>query len=404
MYSNFIQLRFVLIVLFFYVITSCEVIDNNTSEENNFQKIYTLNDGDTELFPLDIVEIENEQGFLILSALTDSLASVFPRVHILKLNASGQNEWQLDVDPKYYGPVRNIANINNNYDVFCMKENQQTCVLRINVNDASINEIADFDIQLPLHVAVLNGKDILVTSYNRFGNQTDIVKLNQQLQHEWTQSFSVGTDEDIMEVNIFNFVKQEKDYPFFAQTVKSNNENYFAVNCFSNYTLSMHYLQADDGSLKGKINGYQLTGYVSAAQHVTDTTLFLGYAHTGKFYVPEMKQPETGTFVNIENLEGVYYPEILPDKTVDALVYPDTDKPDQLVLGINNGNGKPELFVYDSPDFNLSQTIPIQQHYPAEIKKIRTTSDGGIIALMQVQYANYLPRISLVKVPKDALK
>lgn len=384
-------------------LTSCEVFDNKTPEQNNFQQIYTLDDGDASLYPLDIAELLNGEGYLVLSALSDSLANVFPRVHLLKLSASGNSEWQLAVDPKYFGPVKNIVPLNGEYYVFCMKENQQACVLRVNLVTQSIDEFKDFDIQLPLHVSVFEDKEVLITAYNRFGNQTDVVKLNQNLQHQWTKSFSVGTDEDIMEVNVFNFVKQEKNYPFFSQLVKKDGMEYFAVNCFSNYTLSMHYMSREDGAIEGKINGYQLTGYVSTVKQVTDTTLFLGYAHTGKFYIPTMKGPETGTFVNIENLGGVYYPEIMSEKIVDAVVYPDEPEPKKLVLGINNGNGNPELFLFNSPDFNLSNTIDINQHYPAEIRKIKKTTDGGIVVLMQVYYANFLPRISLVKVPRDAV-
>lgn len=388
-----------LVLALLLAVSSCEIFKNDIPETDNFQQIYTLNNGDAALYPLDVAELPDNEGFLILSALSDSLANVYPRVHLLKLNAAGNPDWQLEVDPSYYGPARKIAKINGDLFIFCMKANQQACALKVNVEAGSIAEFADYDIQIPLHVSVVNNNEVLITSYNRFGNQTDVLKLNELLQPQWKQSFPVGTDEDIMEVNIFNYIRQQKNYAFFSESVSFGGEELYVVNCFSNYTLSMHYLNASDGKISGKINGYQLTGFVTAAQQVSDTALFLSFVHTDKYYVPAIKTPETKTFLNIDNLTGTYFPEIKAEKAIDALRYPTNETPEKLVMGINNGSGNPELFVFTAPEYKLGQIIPVDQHYPSEIRRVIKTADNGLLVLMQIQYANYLPRISLVKLP-----
>mgnify|MGYP001818829206 CR=1 FL=1 len=180
-----------------------------------------------------------------------------------------------------------------------------------------------------------------------------------------------------------------------------NNSFYF--NGFYNYSFSMGFVNATDGSLTGVINGPGVDDAISAAMPISGNQVAMArYSYLENQVIPSYDINVNGTQVT-GDLDGLTFDELTQQAKIRIKRVTVGNK-SVAIYGTETKSGQVLLLAYDLADQSLVGTRYVGHGQPYEMADFAATQDGGLIVLASTQITGRFPRLALFKLSKEDLE
>ena len=373
-------------------ISACDITDNEVEPGVSFSRIYDDAQFGGQYDPLDIVPLA-DSGYLILAATNEW------NIYLLKTDQDGFYEWEMEVDEAFVNPLSSVIQQDNHYFFFCMNEvTLGTHVMQISLDGQAPTEVAEFpEIQYPLNVSLNQDGSLLVLGYNRETRSSTLHKLNAGLEKEWSQEYRV--EEDVEEPIIKHLSRLDRRLPFFVGESQENGGFYF-FNGFANYTLSMVFVNPQNGESTGTLNGFRDGSYLSAARHLQANQFALARSSFGQNTLMPNMLLDASAVGSSNDLEANDFPEI--DEHAKVLIKEITLGEQAIILyGTHSKQRQLMLYAYDKLTGELLGTKHLGQSQPYEMGNFALTPDGGLIVLAETFLTGRFSRLTLFKLSQE---
>lgn len=330
-------------------------------------------------------------GYFILSAFDKW------NTYILRVDSVGNFMWEYTLDDNYVNPIEGAVYKDGAFYFFCMDDITLATYL-MKADDASKTASVDrtyADIIYPLNSSpVDNG--YLLESYNRETYSTRLTKLNEAFGESWHEEYEV--EQDIEESIIGHLTRIGKRLPFFT----GHAGNRYFLNGYYNYSLSLLWVNASDGTLTGVINGFRDESVMSSALSIEGNTFALTrYSYGENILIPEIEINTSAIGISTE-LEGNMHPEITPDAFVHSDIV-EIEGKRVTIFATTTKAGEVLLYAYDTASGVLAGTYHVGNLNPYEAVSFLETTDGGLAILGNTFVNGRFSRIALIKLSKTQL-
>lgn len=366
----------------------------DSKPEDAFIKIYDDQNGNTHYHPLSITASATDDGYLVLSAY-DSW-----RIHLMKIDKTGEFEWNLQLPANYVNAVPNLIKSNGQNYLVCMDAvGLFTYVLKIDEATHTTTEVASFsDVLYPTY-AYNSGQNIYIQNYDRNSYQTGIHRLTADMTSiEQSGSVNIFTDVEDRIVNHVTYIGNR--IPFFVSSTPE--QNYIVMNGFYNYSFSLIFLNPDL-TFAGVYNGAGFNGGLSAISPSGSNQFSLArFSFENLYYNPNA----TLTPTTIDIAESIpaqgqselnaQKPVLIKEISVKGTTYKaylSSTQSNQLLLSL-----------YDRSNGTLAGKKYLGKNNPVTACDFIQTADSGLNILLQVKIMGSFDRIGLIKLSKDELE
>jgi hypothetical protein len=383
---------------------SCDIKKSNVSPDAVFTNIYHDNDLNTAYYPLDINQAANGELTILAGIKNDMSKYTWNGVYIMETDKDGKFLWKISSLTGYVNPISGIFTKNDQTYFLCMDEiTLQTYLMHIDKTERSISVAKTYPtIEYPIYAKATNDGGILIVSYDRASRSSKISKTDANFNLSWQQTYNVM--EDAEEKVIFHLTHMGRQFPFFAGEVKSGNTaTHYFVNTFFNYSFSLLFVNAANGSQTGVVNGYRYDGAISSAIHLGENQFAISRYSFGDNYLLPQTTADIDAISSTNDFSGTKYPEFTTDARVHItdkgptdnkrIIYATSSKIGQLVVA---------QFNYDSGAWINTQYFGHSN--PVEIAAILNASDEGMLILSRMIVAGRYPRIALFKISPGAFQ
>ena len=358
-----------------------EVVEPGTS----FTRIYDDPKFSSEYDPLDVISTQ-DGGYLLLAA-TEAW-----NPYLVKTDEKGQVVWHSSVDVAYVNPLDQLLVVNDSIYVVCMNEvTLATEILQISLTEQTAQpKVTIGSIQYPLAVSQTPEGGLLVLGYNRENKSSTLHKLNPSFATEWGYEYAV--EEDVEEDVIDHLGRTGPHFPFFTGTTADGSAYYF--NGFSNYTLSLNFVNPGSGALTGTLNGFRQEGYVSAAQSITGNQFALARRNFQVSALLPTAEVNDQAIANSSDIVANDFPEIAPEarlivKTTELLGTP------TIVYGTHTKSQQLVFYFYDQETGTLLATYHLGMTDPYQLGDFTFTEEGGLVVLAETFLIGRFSRLCL---------
>lgn len=369
--------------------------DNETVEPGtSFTRIYDDPEFSSEYDPLDVLPTE-DGGYLLLAA-TEAW-----NPYLVKTNEDGQVEWHSSVDEAYVNPLAKLLVVNDSIYLVCMNEvTLATELLQVDLSERAAKPAATLEaIQYPLGVSQTPDGALLLLGYNRENKSSSLHKLSPSFATEWSAEYPV--EEDVEEDIIDHLGRTGRQLPFFTGATADGGTYYF--NGFSNYTLSLNFVNPGSGELIGTLNGFRREGYVSAAQHITGSQFALARRNFQVSTLLPSTEVNYQAIANSGDLVANDFPEIAPEARVIVKTTQLLGRP-TLVYGAHTKTQQLVFYFYDQEAGTLLATYHLGMTDPYQLGNFTFTEDGGLVVLAETFLIGRFSRLCLFKLSPEEVK
>ncbi len=358
--------------------------------ENSFIKIYNDESFSSSYEPMDIVQAGNA-GYFILSAY-DSWST-----YILRVDEQGDFLWDYRLDDNYVNPIRGLYFIDSAFYFFCMDDLSLGTYL-MKATDQSQTAVAERNLGYIIYPLASSKTDdgFLIESYNRESYSTRLTKLNNDFSEAWHEEYSV--EQDVEEFIIRHLTRIGGRLPFF--TGQAGNKYFF--NGYYNYSMSLLFVNASDGSQTGVINGFRSESAISSAKYINGNSFALSrFDHGENFILPKIELNTTDIGIS-SDLTGNEHPEMTPDAFVYSEIL-DVNGKEIIMFATSTKGGQILLYAYDAIDGSLTGTHHLGNINPYSAIDFVKTADGGLAVLGSTNVNGRFSRIVLIKLSDKQL-
>ncbi len=357
---------------------------------SSFVKIYNDESFSSAYIPMDIVEA-GEKGYFILSAY-DSW-----NTYILRIDENGAFLWDHKLADNYVNPIDGLYYLDSAFYFFCMDDlSLGTYLMKATDQSRAADVERSYgDIVYPLASSATDD-GFLLESYNRESYSTRLTKLNASFARVWDEEYEVEQD---VEPSIIRHLTRIGDrLPFF--TGQAGNQ-YF-LNGYFNYSMSLVFVNASNGTQTGVINGFRSESAISSAQYLDGNTFALSrFDHGENYLIPRTNLNTSGIGIS-SDLLGNEHPEMTPNAFVNCQTI-DINGKAVTMYGTSTKSGQMLLYAYDRASGSLIGTQHIGNINPYESIKFVATHDGGLAVLGNTYVNGRFSRIALVKLSEAQL-
>jgi hypothetical protein len=390
-------------VFILFMFFSCDIKKSNVSPNATFVKVYESGNIDESYFPLSIIENGNS-GYLILSALDDSVYTNFPRVHITSLTPEGNVSASLALPIQYTNPVPGWLSINNKNYFVCMDDVTLTAkLLEVSVSGKVIS-FSEKQLDVTRYMPVYSwsdGKNMILLSYNRLSKSSEIDLYDNNLNSVWSKSVS-AVDDFENDVRL-HLQKKGKEFPFFAGAIgTSSGTNDFFVNCLANYTMTLVFLSGSSGEVTGRLYAFQTGGAISSALYVNDTSYALSRYYTGDNFVNPIAKINKNIIQNTQDFQDIPLSQLKSDAKTSVIKYHHNDT-DYILFASSTKNNQIVLLFFDPITGKQVYTHYLGYGNPIEVVQVIQTKDNGLAVLGKTWINERYQRIILYKLSQDQL-
>lgn len=386
------------------LLVACDIKDNSVSPNYNFTHVYVDEDASNAYYPVDAMEA-SDGSIIILSALTNTLNTNYPTIQIIKTSASGQLIWQTNVDPAFVSPVPSLMQIGNTIQFICMDDNSfKTKLMNINLSTGMVNEIGENEKTYPLaaHYAETSNS-IVVLSYDGLGTNTIISGYTPAMGLTFRESTPTNKD---FSYDIFQHLKKQGNpFPFFINSFENSGSTYYSVNAFSNYTLSLLFVNHSSGTISGRVNGYQELGGIAASINKSNDLFAVAESHfnTGEISINTEASIDINGTQNVTQLNALGFPELTSDSNVKIIKETINEK-EFLIYAATTKTNQLALYFFDALSNELLHTEYLGHTNPVEISSFFKANDDGLVITGKTWVAGRYQRVILFKVATDKIK
>ena len=376
---------------------ACDIQDNKVEPQDVFTKVYNNDNYSDAFIPISITQTA-DSGYLILGGkeVTDTQ---FLSAYLIKVNSEGEFQWERTPSENYTNPLSGLTVSGTNYQFFCMdKLNLGTYLVQVDDVTGSFSEIGYLSaLQYPLAAAQVNGGGFVVQGYNREDQKTVLARLNANAVAVWQEEYD--TFEDVEEDIVKHLIRTSRPLPFMTGTVGSR----FYFNGFYNYSFSMAFVNAADGSLTGVINGPGVEDAISAATQLSGSQLAMArYSFLENKIIPNYQVDVNGIEVT-GDLDGFQFDELSQQAKFQIKKVSSAGK-STVIYGTETKNGQILLLAYDQANETLLGSRYLGFGQPYQMADFSTTKDGGLIVLGSTFITGRFARLALFKLSKTDLE
>ena len=358
--------------------------------ENSFYKIYNDELFESSYIPMDIVQA-GENGYFILSAY-DSW-----NTYILRVDEEGEFLWDYELDENLVNPIKGLYYKDSAFYFFCMDDLSLATVLMKSTDQSKTAQVERTygNTIYPLHSSEVDD-GFLLESYNRESYSTRLTKMNSDFGIQWDEEYSV--EQDVEESIISHLTRIGDRLPFFS----GQAGNKFFLNGYYNYSMSMLFVNANDGTRTGVINGFRDKSAISSAKYLDGNSFALSRFDFGDNYIiPTIDLNTSGTGIS-SDLEGNPHPEMTPNAYVYSKIT-NVNGTEITLYATSTKAGQILLYAYDALAGTLVGTHHLGRLNPYEAIDFASTTDGGLAVLGNTYVNGRFSRITLIKLSEKEL-
>jgi hypothetical protein len=390
-----------MMILYTGLLISCDVKKSNVDPSEEFSKIYDHPDMNMAFYPID-AEQTSDGGFLILSVYTDTALSTFPLIYLIKTGRAGEKLWETWVDKAYCSAVPSLIPSDNNYLFVCMDAvNQETRVLQVNTSSGDISEFKTGALHYPLYCMKDSQGNIIVLNFDREKRISILSQYTDAFAEKWSLEF--GIIDDVKSQIETHLAKTGRQFPFFIGEAGTSAISHYFVNCFYNYTMTLLFADAIEGSHTGTLYTYQDDAAVSSAVSVNGNRFALSRYYSGDNFVNPSVTLDPGAIQSVTDFTDFSIPELAPDAQVRCLHVTINEK-DVIVYGSQTRTNQLVLYFYGAADSTLKSVRFYNDKYPVSLASMDYTQEGGLALLVQTYLIGRFPRINLIKLSPEDLE
>ena len=358
--------------------------------ENSFYKIYNDELFESSYIPMDIVQA-GEKGYFILSAY-DSW-----NTYILRVDEEGEFLWDYELEENLVNPIKGLYYKDSAFYFFCMDDLSLATVLMKSTDQSKTAQVERTygNTIYPLHSSEVND-GFLLESYNRESYSTRLTKMNSDFGIQWDEEYSV--EQDVEESIISHLTRIGDRLPFFS----GQAGNKYFLNGYYNYSMSMLFVNANDGTRTGVINGFRDKSAISSAKYLDGNSFALSRFDFGDNYIiPTIDLNTSGTGIS-SDLEGNPHPEMTPNAYVYSKII-NVNGREITLYATSTKAGQILLYAYDALAGTLVGTHHLGRLNPYEAIDFVSTTDGGLAVLGNTYVNGRFSRITLIKLSEKEL-
>lgn len=356
----------------------------------SFIKIYNDEFFETSYIPMDIVQA-GDDGYFILSAYNSW------NTYVLRLDKEGEYVWDYQLEENLVNPIKGLYYKDSAFYFLCMDDLSLATNLMKATDESQSAQIEQTfsNIIYPLHSSAADDGFLLV-SYNRESYSTRLTKLGLDFNVQWDEEYSV--EQDVEESIISHLTRIGDRLPFFSG--QAGNKYYF--NGYYNYSMSMLFVNNNDGSQTGVINGFRDKSAISSAKYLDGNSYALSRFDFGEnFILPKIDLNSNSVGISSE-LEGNIHPEMVANAFVCSEVINVNGK-EVTLYATSTKAGQILLYAYDPLSGSLIGTHHLGRLNPYEAIDFVSTEDGGVAVLGNTYVNGRFSRITLIKLSEKEL-
>ncbi len=384
-----ILISVVFIYIFSFMFLACSQ-EEEFIPDASFIKIYNDEFFKTSYIPMDIVQA-GDDGYFILSAYNSW------NTYVLRLDKEGEYVWDYQLEENLVNPIKGLYYKDSAFYFLCMDDLSLATNLMKATDESQSAQIEQTfsDIIYPLNSSAADDGFLLV-SYNRESYSTRLTKLGLDFNVQWDEEYSV--EQDVEESIISHLTRIGDRLPFFSG--QAGNKYYF--NGYYNYSMSMLFVNNNDGSQTGVINGFRDKSAISSAKYLDGNSYALSRFDFGEnFILPKIDINSSSVGISSE-LEGNIHPEMVADAFVYSEVINVNGK-EVTLYATSTKAGQILLYAYDPLSGSLIGTHHLGRLNPYEAIDFVSTEDGGVAVLGNTYVNGRFSRITLIKLSEKEL-
>ena len=372
---------------------SCSISENEVEPESSFLRVYNDESFENSFRPIDMIQTP-DSGYFVLGAYDAN------KVYLLKADALGNFEWEYKMDPESFAnPIPGMYLEDGSIFFYCSNQVYlDAYLMEIGLNSQEPQVSLTFNTDYPLFATRTAEGDHLILGYNSADIASIVDKFQPTGAGIWSHEYPV--EEEVITVLLKHLNGVER-LPFFIGTSTSH----YHFNGFSNYTLSVHFINPGNGDLTGRINGFRSEKEtISGLKHISGSDYSVTrYNFGANFFYPRYTLNENEmNFQTTDMVGGSEHPELVNNAYVNlgnVVVNGET----MVAFSSTTRTGQILLYLYNENSGVLrgSKRLGIANQYEA-IKTIQT-SDGGIAVLGNTYATGRFSRICIFKFSEEEL-
>lgn len=419
------MLKRILLFIPVILLSACFEESSEKIDKKAFTKIYDNSEFYSSFYAIDMKQTA-DGGYLILGGKTKAIkegeenpnVNTPLSVYLLKVDALGNIVTELDLEETdlaglYTYPIGKLNQIGESFYLFCSDEGTNAFVLNVDQLATFVNDIPlSSTITFPLASSVIDNSavpgsgSLLLLGYDNSTQESVIAKVSTTGAVSNESRFYTGAESPIDNLVVRHANREGTQFPFSVGQVSSNT--YF-FNGFIDYTFSLVFTDlGGDEDFSAIINGQQENAGFSAVLPIAGQTFAASAYNFGfNFLLPNISiitggNPPPGSVTDIQG-NGYSFPELESNARV-KIIRAVLDGKNVIIYGSNTKSGQIGLYTYDETTGEFLSSKYLGYSNPFEIAALVQTAEGDIVVSGTTYIAGRLPRLCLIKVPKDEIK
>jgi hypothetical protein len=376
-------------------ILSCDINQKDIKPEDEFVKIYHHPDEALRFFPQSVEQI-SDGGYVILCGVkSDTAENEFPTSYLIGVNSAGEISWT--DENSFLAPEGKLLKNGNSLSYVAMDNQFNGMGLEIDVQSGQILRQVPLDLKMPLY-SYAGNSGFLVLGHDFINRSSEISLYSTEFTKLREAGLNINTDlQNIVQKHLN---KSGKQYPFFIGPYSGNPGAGYFVNCFSNYSLRVVFLDEAGNLQPGDIYSFQTEAAVSSFVQQEGSRFSLTRYYGGNnFLIPEI-EVQAGVSQNFNAIDAVSLYELSPDAPVVSINAKFGEHSYMLFASQTNSNSL-IIYQYDPETDEQVRTWQRDFNQKIEVADIIQTEDEGIVILGKIFVLGKFPRPLLVKIPSE---
>lgn len=401
-------------ILFFIpviLLSACLEESSEKLDKKAFTRIYDNSEFYSSFYAIDMKQTA-DGGYLILGGKTEVVkengesqnVNTPLSIYLLKVDAFGKMVSELELDETYVYPIGKLNSINDSFYFFCMDAG--TNAFLVNVDQlATFSEVIPLSttLTLPLASSTDNAASLLLLSYDNSTQETVMTKISTTGTVSSESRFYTGAESPIDNLVIRHANREGTQFPF---SLGQTSAGVYFFNGFIDYSFSLVFTNlGGNEDVAGIVNGQQENAGFSNVLPISGENFAVSTYNFGFNFLKPNATLSTGGTTSVTDIQatGFSFPELERNARVKAIRAVLGGK-NVIIFGSNTKSGQIGIYVYDEVTGVFISSKYLGYSNPFEISALVQTVQGDLVVSGTTYIAGRLPRLCLIKVPKDEIK